>query len=426
VNKGPGRPYFNHDIRKKMLESLSIVDEVIISDEPFAVGIINKVKPNYYIKGPDYKKKEDDITGGIYDEESAVKSHGGKVVFTDDETYSSSTLINKFFQTYTPEQESIIQTIKDIGGLDLINETLDKISTLKVCVVGEAIYDKYIFCTPEHLSSKYACISANYIKQECYKGGAWAIKNHIESFVELVNFVDGDMEPPSKIRYIDDDSGKRLFELVNMHPNTYINWKEVGRILQEVNSFSDITLLCDFGHGFFNKAIMGYCEDLKRPIALNVQTNSSNYGFNLFTKHKKYDYLSIDYKEAKLAMHDRTSDREDIFDKVYQHCRGDTLSMTLGRDGSYYKCDPGRNRYDHYDLVKYTQHSPAFADEVVDTVGAGDAYFAITSLLYAVEANDLLVPFIGNIFAGLKTKIIGNKKSVTKADLVKAVTGILK
>ena len=35
---------------------------------------------------------------------------------------------------------------------------------------------------------------------------------------------------------------------------------------------------------------------------MNVQTNSSNLGYNYFTKYKKYDYLSIDEREFNLGL----------------------------------------------------------------------------------------------------------------------------
>jgi bifunctional ADP-heptose synthase (sugar kinase/adenylyltransferase) len=70
--------------------------------------------------------------------------------------------------------------------------------------------------------------------------------------------------------------------------------------------------------------------------------------------------------------------------------------------------------------------APAFSDVVIDATGAGDAYFIMSSMLVNAKTDPLFVPFIANVFAGLKTKIIGNKSWVTKAQLIKALTAILK
>ena len=60
INKGPGRPIFNVNVRAKMIESLSIVDAVIISKSESAEQMINLVKPDIYFKGPDYKDHKND------------------------------------------------------------------------------------------------------------------------------------------------------------------------------------------------------------------------------------------------------------------------------------------------------------------------------------------------------------------------------
>ena len=56
VNKGPGRPYFNDLTRLKFLESLSIIDYVIVNHDITPIDLIKKIKPAIYCKGPDYKK----------------------------------------------------------------------------------------------------------------------------------------------------------------------------------------------------------------------------------------------------------------------------------------------------------------------------------------------------------------------------------
>ncbi len=95
---------------------------------------------------------------------------------------------------------------------------------------------------------------------------------------------------------------------------------------------------------------------------------------------------------------------------------GASVAMTLGPNGSYYF--PAGTKGEHF--------SPAFTDTVVDATGAGDAFFCLTSALLKADCPPDLVPFIGNVFAGLKTKIIGNKNAVSKSQLVKAISSILK
>lgn len=58
INKGNNRPINKVNIRKRQLEILPWVDEVIIFNEKTPLNTIHKIKPDIIVKGGDYKKKE--------------------------------------------------------------------------------------------------------------------------------------------------------------------------------------------------------------------------------------------------------------------------------------------------------------------------------------------------------------------------------
>jgi len=187
--------------------------------------------------------------------------------------------------------------------------------------------------------------------------------------------------------------------------------------VKRVHSNAKTTILADFGHGLFQDSVLNTTAELDGFVALNVQTNSSNFGFNPFTKHKRFSFLSIDVREVQIAYHDRTTPPLELARRVRSDVSNSAgVAMTRGSSGACY-----------FPQGTETEYSmPAFADEVVDATGAGDAFFAMSSLLAKVGCPPVMVPFVGNVFAGLKTKIIGNKSSVTKAQLLKALAAILK
>ncbi len=447
VNKGPGRPYFNAAVRARMLAGLEVVDYVAINKFPLAVPAIQELKPNFYVKGPDYKDRATDITGGILEEEAAVERGGGKLVFTDDETFSSSTLINKFFTPWGEEQQKAIRNIQQAGGFSRIEEVLEQISKETVHVIGEPIVDTYRFCQPENLSSKSPSVSAKFMYEENYAGGSLAIANHLSDFVKEVSlftthggeayFTDllkdkmdarirlvaqelPNIPTPRKTRYISIHNSQRIFELTELRADQWSHHspKEFCETLKKNDSKDLVTIVADFGHGLFEESVLEAVAELKSFIGLNVQTNSSNFGFNPFTKHKKFSFLSIDIREAQLAYHNRKIPPIELTRKISADSArlGASVAVTRGAHGAYF-------------LPENTQEeftSPAFADSVVDATGAGDAFFAITSLLVKVKCPPIFVPFLGNVFAGLKTRIIGNKTSVSRAQFIKAVSAILK
>jgi len=65
VNKGPGRPVFNEQLRAENLAALACVDFVAINHEVTAVELLHEIQPNVYAKGSDYSSHSDDVTGKI-------------------------------------------------------------------------------------------------------------------------------------------------------------------------------------------------------------------------------------------------------------------------------------------------------------------------------------------------------------------------
>lgn len=88
--KGWGRPIYNENLRAYSLSQLSSVDYVFVSNYRMAVEPIMMIKPNFYIKGPDYKDKK---TPGITIEREAISAIGGQIIYTTDETLSTTNII---------------------------------------------------------------------------------------------------------------------------------------------------------------------------------------------------------------------------------------------------------------------------------------------------------------------------------------------
>ena len=62
INKGPNRPYFNQDLRKKFLSNFDFIDYVSEVNSPSAIEAIRQIKPDFYSKGKEYQDINKDIT----------------------------------------------------------------------------------------------------------------------------------------------------------------------------------------------------------------------------------------------------------------------------------------------------------------------------------------------------------------------------
>lgn len=88
--KGTGRPIFTDKFRTYMIANLKCVDYVVLSDYKSGIEVINLLCPSFYIKGPDYIHK---TTPGINSEREAIEKIGGKIKYTYDPTFSTTSII---------------------------------------------------------------------------------------------------------------------------------------------------------------------------------------------------------------------------------------------------------------------------------------------------------------------------------------------
>mgnify|MGYP000993622695 FL=1 len=69
---------------------------------------------------------------------------------------------------------------------------------------------------------------------------------------------------------------------------------------------------------------------------------------------------------------------------------------------------------------------PAFVDKIVDRIGSGDAFFSIASLAAKLGVQPDVLAFLGNVAGCIAVGIVGNKKAIDRATVLKHVTSLLK
>ena len=189
VNKGPKRPAFNEKLRLEAIAALESVDYVALNTSSTAISPIQKLKPNIYCKGPDYKNNNNDLTGQIKNEVNAIKKIGGRIIYTDDITFSSSKLLNKYGNIYTEQQKTTLNKIKKKYSFSKIKALIDNFKKIKVLVIGEIIIDQYVFCEALGKSGKEPMLVLRDIKMEEYLGGSAAIARHLSQFCKNISLL---------------------------------------------------------------------------------------------------------------------------------------------------------------------------------------------------------------------------------------------
>jgi len=96
VDKGPGRPVFNENLRAESIAALECVDYVAINKWPTAEETLRLIRPDIYVKGQEFENMEDK-TGKIQKEVEVIKEIGAKIRFTHEIVFSSTKLLNQYF-----------------------------------------------------------------------------------------------------------------------------------------------------------------------------------------------------------------------------------------------------------------------------------------------------------------------------------------
>lgn len=444
VGKGPGRPVFNQRLRAESVAAVECVDYVAINEWPTAIETIRKLKPSFYVKGIDYANADEDLTGNIRPEREAVESVGGKLVFTDEVSFSSSSILNTYFSVFSEEtrlflkqfhkrytEEDVISYLKDLQGM-------------KVLVVGDTIIDEYHYCKGLGKSPKETIVTTKYLSSESFAGGVLACANHVASIcghVDLITglgrqnsyeqFVREHLKPNVKPHffYREDASTiikRRFVEPVFLSKMFQVSFLEDSYLPEEVDSDLrahltkilpkyDVVLVADYGHGFLSPATIDVLGKKAKFLAVNTQTNSANIGFNLVTKYRHVDYICIDEPEIRLAMHNRIGPLEPLIDRVSKLLKTKMVMITRGHLGSIAH-KPGEP----------FAATPIFSSEIVDRVGAGDAFFAVTAPCAAKNYPSDLIGFIGNAVGAMAVRIVCNRSFIETVPLYRFISTLLK
>ncbi|WNK00328.1 PfkB family carbohydrate kinase [Thalassospiraceae bacterium LMO-JJ14] len=445
VNKGPGRPIFTENLRAEMLGALEYVDYVGISREPSAEAVLEIIRPSAYVKGSDYENPKDDITGKIVQERHAVERHGGRLVFTNDITFSSSELINKYMDVHDETLREFLETHRNDGTEAAISSAIDSVANTRVLLVGDAIIDEYQYVRAMAKAPKENMIATHAKYGEIFAGGVLAAANHVADFcaeVEVVTvlgrknsfeeLIRDQLKPNVKLspiyrdnapttrkcRYIDDGYMRKLFEVYDFDdslPDEALE-KQITDMISDRITDADVVIATDFGHGMLTMPSIEVLIEKSKFLAVNTQTNSANLGFNLITKYRKCDFVCIDAPEAQLASGDRFSSIESVVtDNLSKRIDCKKFIITHGQHGCVV-----------FEDGKPPARIPAFTRTVVDTVGAGDAFLAISSPLASTGTPLNLVGFVGNAAGAIKVGIVGHRRSIEKVPLSRYITTLLK
>jgi len=443
INKGPHRPVFTESLRAEAVAALDFVDFVAINQWQSAVETIQLLKPQVYAKGANSRNAQHYPAEHLTSEEQALKDIGGEMFFTEDISFSSSGLINRYLPVFSREVSDYLAIFMGSHGADDVLRYLEEIRTLKVLTLGEAIIDEYQYCYTLGKAGKEPILAAQYVSNEVFAGGILAVANHTAAFCDQVgvltllgendsyeDFIRRKLNPnvrtmfhymdgaPTilKRRFLELYPLQKLFEVYIM--NDQIS-EACSRVLYsrlcEVLPQYDLVIVTDYGHGMLTPQVIDLLCTQAKFLAINTQTNAANRGFNTVSKYSHADYICVSEAELRLEVRNRRRDLKEIIYEVTErmHCR--QVLVTRGSQGSlvYHKKDG-------------FFEAPALTSQITDRVGAGDAVLAITSPCVAQGVPIDVVGFIGNAVGAQAVATIGHRDYIEREALCHYIQALLK
>ena len=216
-----------------------------------------------------------------------------------------------------------------------------------------------------------------------------------------------------------DDEMDKFFEIYHStegeNANSDDNIKLTKWLELNLEKF-DIVVVPDYGNGFITDSMAEVISRKSKFLAINTQINSGNRGYHVVNRYKAANFISLNEPELRLARHNRQDSITTLSKITAEKLNADFISVTMGSKGLYtYSVNSN-----------YSFKVPALSSNVVDRVGAGDAFLSLASIFLGSGINTEVSVFLGAIAAAIDVQIVGNQTSINKIDLVKYLTSLMK
>ena len=414
---------------KKELRVLAIQEikqvDLIVDFEKSPIELIKKIKPNFVIKGKEFRNQKNE-------EEKVVKKINSQIVFASGEVnFSSEYFIDiqsKGISNKIQENENYLK--RHGSSLVDIKKKLKNLQKNKVLIIGESIIDNYMFCNTVNLSHGDHSIVVQPLNEKNYLGGAGIVSCHAKKmnqevfFVSLVGndkhkkFVENTLKKNKISHYLFTDSTRptifkkryRVNDKVLLNVNTLRSHaidkdlsKKIFKFIKQ--NFKDINLLIfsDFNYGLLTRELI---DDLtnyyKKKKCIIVADSQSSSQIGDIARYKNTDLITPTEREIRIALKDNNNSLSVLSNEIRKKCKTKHILITLGSNGIII------NSYSHKKKVYQTDTLPSFNSSPIDTSGAGDCLLSVASICLTSGFSIWESAFLGSVGSAIQISKIGN------------------
>ncbi|MBV8780545.1 MAG: adenylyltransferase/cytidyltransferase family protein [Phycisphaerae bacterium] len=430
VNKGLDRPLIPDDLRAASLAALECVDRVHLNYDATAVGLLEDLQPDIYVKGREYEQNFDPR---FVAERETVTRHGGRVVFSSgDIVYSSTALIGTLRKSEFEEEKS--HRFCERYGLDIpsLARVVEQFRGQRVMVVGDYMLDRYHFCDATGVAGEGPMMALRKIDSRDFDGGAAVIALHLRGLgadpTLFTSLADDELSASVELRMR--WAGVRL-ETLHQQPRCIVKHRYLvdetklfkvddgsvapldsqaeaelaDRILAHAHEYSAV-IFADFGYGLLTAGLLDRILPRLRDCVPVLTADVSGKQGNLL-RFTGVDLLCPTEREVRETLHDFTSGLGAVVSNLLQANNARQAIITLGKQGLV-TCDwPGGNAKASDNRLR-SEYLPAFSARSVDPLGCGDSLLATASLTLASGGSLQAAALLGSLAAAVQVQSLGN------------------
>lgn len=425
VIKASFRPYVPEELRAMNLASFEMVDYVLIDRNLTPIETLKRLQPDFFSKGYEYVKGT--LNPKTKEEMEVIESYGGEVIFSPgDIVYSSSHLLETNPPSLALEKLILLMQAENLTFSHL-REAVKQLEGTKIHVVGDTIVDSLTHCSMIGGMTKTPTMSVKYEHREDYTGGAAVVAKHLSAAGATVYFSTVLGDDPLKDHVLEDltQSGVHCFALIDktrptIHKNAIvveqyrllkvdtldnrsISEKFVKSILARLQETTvDAVVLSDFRHGIFNRDSIPRFIDAVPKGAFSVADTQVASRWGNILDFKGFDLITPNEREARFALGDQDSVIRPLGSELFAQSKCKLLMLKMGERGMIVI------REEVKDNPRSFFAMDSFAEQVVDSVGAGDALLAYATLSMIATKNEVVAAILGSLAAAIECEKEGN------------------
>lgn len=220
-----------------------------------------------------------------------------------------------------------------------------------------------------------------------------------------------------KTRYLDQHTGAKVFETYDMtdQPAEGREDKSFADLLSAEIHSADVVLVADYGHGLMTETVLDSLVKAPGLVAVNTQSNAGNRGYNSISRYPRVDIVSLNGGEISLELRRKHATVGELIPDLGDQTGARWVVVTEGAKGlALWNRDIG------------VVEMPAFTERIKDRVGAGDALFAMVSVLLASVAPIPIVGLLGNLAGAAMVSDLGNRYTLSTVDMLRHSTALMK